>query len=275
MAIQETPNHKLRYPQGEDPAKHALYYENLAKDTERELDAIAPGQIVGGSAGQLLVVQNTGGAAFKALSGDVTISEAGVATIGTGKVTADKLGGSSVETGKVKDGAVTAGKLASSAVEEAKIKDGAVTEAKHADGSVTSRKAKLTAGVVEASESWALTLVYEDAPGASLEITPAVPSLLLVTAVFCFGWENADTQSAQGTISLDGVDQTSMAVLTNTVPGATGADALTTVPQVYSLSLSAAKHTVKMRARRVAAGPAAGVLFATERTRFIYQLVAQ
>jgi hypothetical protein len=110
----ETPNHKLRYPVGGDPAKHALYYENLAEDTERELDDIAPDQITapGGEAddGKLLIVQS-GAPAFAAMEGDATIAEDGTLAIGAGKVTEEKLGNKAVTTSKLNDGAVVAAKL--------------------------------------------------------------------------------------------------------------------------------------------------------------------
>lgn len=165
-------------------------------------------------------------------------------------VTAAKLAAEAVETGKIANLAVTAAKLAASAVEEAKIKDGAVT----------SRKLKLTGGIVDASENLALEEAYADVPGTEKAITPAVASILKVTAVFAK--TTGTTNTAVGTLAVDGVEQTITAVA--------GSGAATTATQVYRVTLTAAEHKVKLRAKR---GSGPGTLQAAG-TRYLYELEA-
>lgn len=62
---------------------HALFGEvatGLAGITT-DLANIAPGQIVGGSAGKLLIAGSTGAAAYKAMKGDATLAEDGTLTL--------------------------------------------------------------------------------------------------------------------------------------------------------------------------------------------------
>jgi hypothetical protein len=63
-------------------------------------------------------------------SGDVTITNAGVTAIGTGKVVTTMLADTAVTTAKITDANVTTAKLADNAVETAKIKNANVTNAK-------------------------------------------------------------------------------------------------------------------------------------------------
>jgi hypothetical protein len=73
-------------------------------------------------------------------TGDVTITNAGVTAIGTGKVVTAMLADTAVTTAKITDANVTTAKLANDAVETAKIKNAAVTTAKIADANVTYAK---------------------------------------------------------------------------------------------------------------------------------------
>ena len=73
-------------------------------------------------------------------TGDVTITNAGVTAIGTGKVVTAMLADTAVTTAKITDANVTTAKLADNAVETAKIKNAAVTTAKIADANVTYAK---------------------------------------------------------------------------------------------------------------------------------------
>jgi len=85
-----------------------------------------------------------------AVSGDATLSNAGVLTIGNDKivtakildanVTTAKIADANVTTAKVADANITAGKLASDSVVTAKILDANVTTAKIADANVTTAK---------------------------------------------------------------------------------------------------------------------------------------
>lgn len=65
------------------------------------LGEIAPGQIVGGSAGKLLIAGSTGAGAYKAMSGDATIDKDGALAIAKG----------AVGTAELADGAGTSPKL--------------------------------------------------------------------------------------------------------------------------------------------------------------------
>lgn len=103
-----------------------------------------------GDAGKILVVGPGGINAWRAMSGDATLSSIGALTIGTEKITSLKIQalaitealieGEAVSTGKIKALAVTAAKLAAEAVESAKIKDLAVTTAKLNALAVTTAK---------------------------------------------------------------------------------------------------------------------------------------
>jgi hypothetical protein len=119
---------------------------SLALDVENTVKALEPKRIATAGAGdsaKLLIVDGTGAPAFKAMSGDATITNLGALAIGAEKVvnamlgalsvTATKIGAEQVETTKVKALAVTAAKLAEEAVETIKLQNLAVTEAKLAN----------------------------------------------------------------------------------------------------------------------------------------------
>jgi uncharacterized protein YjbI with pentapeptide repeats len=73
-------------------------------------------------------------------TGDVTITNAGVTAIGSGKVVTGMLATDAVTTVKITDANVTTAKLADAAVETAKIKDAAVETVKIKDANVTTAK---------------------------------------------------------------------------------------------------------------------------------------
>lgn len=91
---------------------------------------------------------------------------------------------------------------------------------------------------------------YTDVPGASGAVSPPVPSLLFVWAVFSV------TGEVTGVVNLDGADQPYEA--------AGGGEF---VPQVLCLKLNAGAHTVKLRAKADA-----GTVHKTN-TGFTYLLV--
>lgn len=175
-------------------------------------DSIGAGQ----TAGKLLIVQSTGAAAWKAMSGDATIDKNGALTI--------------------------------------------------SDGAVSSRKLKPTVGIFSSSGSMNLPEALTDVAGAVLEITPSVASILKVVATFDFEViTGTSLRTLTGTLGLDGVDQTQTAVYKTTATGG-----LVSVTQVYSLALTAAKHTIKMRAKSDVAENGR----VTKNTRALYELVA-
>jgi len=249
--------HELPYYLGTDkPPDMAAVTKALAERTGVRLDALALSQLAHGAAGQLIVVQGTGAAAYKALSGDATITEAGAVTIANDAVTAAKIAADAVGASEIATGAVGPTELAASAVEETKIKDGAAT----------SRKLKPTIGIKQAT---ALTPKAEvqDIPGCTLEITPSVLSFLKVTAVW--GMTAAGVGAiVEGHLSLDGATQTRKAYRGN--GGGTDAWMEVMLTQVYLLELTAALHTIKLRC--LASGGELSMAHAN--TGYVYELVA-
>lgn len=143
-----------------------------------------------------------------------------------------------------------------------------------------SQNLKPTTGVVVPSEQLITTTSYQDLPGAILEITPVVASIILITATFdCIlsyseslgGFE----QRILGTIKVDAAaEETNTAFFeANQSAALTGNRShRATVSQVYRIALTAAKHTIKMRAKQTVGTVTASVQ--EEGSRFIYQLVA-
>lgn len=134
-----------------------------------------------------------------------------------------------------------------------------------------SRNIAPTAGIVSANfspkEALGLTTSYQDMTGATLELTPEVSGALKVTAIFVL-LASGEPGEAVGTISVDGVDQASVASLLHSGAGET----IASVSQVYLVPLSAGNaHTIKMRAKAIYSGG-----FSTCRigTRFLYELIA-
>lgn len=123
-----------------------------------------------------------------------------------------------------------------------------------------SQSLKPTVGVKATNVTTALGGSYADIPNTTLEITPAVSSNLVVVLApwllisgFSTGW---------AIVSLDGVDQERAAVLS----GAGGSNSGTPT-QVMILALTAAKHTIKLRAKKEGAesgsiGVGSGYLYA-------------
>lgn len=106
-------NHEIPTPSSDEPPVVPDHLVAMADQIDSELDAIAPGQIVGVSAGRLLATSSTGAVTSRAVSGDATISGTGELSIGGGKVNTAELKDSSVTAAKVGNGAVTLPKLAS------------------------------------------------------------------------------------------------------------------------------------------------------------------
>lgn len=185
----------------------------------------------------------------------VTAAKIAAEAVETGKiqnlaVTAAKIAEEAVSTLKIANLAVTASKIAAEAVETAKIQNLAVTEPKLADAAVTSRKFKPTSGLLQLSETKALTEALVDMPGLKLEITPAVASIILVTITATFLLPSG-ASIGRAVLVVDGVEQEDGAEhLTN---GAAGGEAPMAV-QVYRVALTAAPHIVKVQARKNVGG---------------------
>lgn len=221
--------HEIPYFEPLDkPPNMATVTKAMADQTAARLDAIAPKQIVGATKKQLLIANASGVVTAVTASGDVTNDESGVFSIGIAKI----------------------------------------LEAMLADGAVTSRKLKPTLGTVHASESLTLTEFYVDVPGSQREITPVVPSLLVVLMAATMSQKESGT--ANCVLNVDEADQTDLAQINNNNAGAITVSTFTP----YLLSLSAAKHTIKMRARRTGgAGSVVGTA-PNGRSGYLYALFA-
>jgi hypothetical protein len=181
--------------------------------------------------------------------------------VAAGAIVEAKLAAEAVGTGKIANLAVTAAKIAEEAISTiklanlgvttAKLAELCVTEAKLADGAVTTRKFKPTAGVVYSNVDLVLGAAYADAPGAVLEITPAVAGILRVIIVIRRGGVNGGPVA--GTLGVDGVDIASPNALIEETATEWKEGSAT---QVYDVALTAAKHTIKLRAKK-ASGTAA------------------
>lgn len=130
-------------------------------------------KLVTGTAGQMIVLNGAGVPSYVTVSGDVSVSTAGVFTIvddavvtskiADAAVTTVKINDLAVTTAKINDLAVTTGKLADLAVTTAKIDDLAVTTGKLADAAVTLGKlvaldpAKLVIGTASGNAQVAIS----------------------------------------------------------------------------------------------------------------------
>lgn len=227
--MKETATPKIPYVEGTDNADAPLITKAMAEAIRGILLDIDPAWVraVEGDSGKLLVVQGTGDPAFKAVTGDITMSNLGVTAIGNEKVktamlaalavTEAILGGESVATGKIKELAVTAAKLAAECVETSKLKalavttaklaESAVTEAKIADGAVTSRKVKLTRSQLALSE---VTTIKESnaetwvaLPGLAVTLELPYASRVVFEAFYSVEMFMSNLRKNQTVITLD------------------------------------------------------------------------
>ncbi|HXS32238.1 MAG TPA: hypothetical protein VN758_00520 [Solirubrobacterales bacterium] len=271
----ETAKFKVPYAKETDkPPSVPTITKAMADRLETLFGAVDLSQLVtGGEAndGKLLIVKD-GVAAFKAMSGDATITEEGALSIGAKKIVASMIAdalkpsaGAAAGTEALRALGATASTAAAgndtrlsdervpkaNSVNSAKIEDGGVAEADLADKAVTSRKAKLTAGIIYGTGGTVATGgVYADVPGMLLKITPAIESKLFVVATFSL--KTGATTNVEGSVKLDAKEEeTQRAILYNEV-GTASAQA--TVSQVYTFTLSAAEHTIQGRVRDGSSG---------------------
>lgn len=135
-----------------------------------------------------------------------------------------------------------------------------------------SENLKPSAGRVNATED-VEPAGFTDMPGVKLEITPAASGILLVWAEVQFNIGVA-ADSMLMTLGLDGVDQGGSSSETQK-PGVAGSH--TVMSRSFALSLSAEKHTIKMRVANGAAVKDSGVVAkggANFPTGFTYLLLA-
>ncbi len=105
-------NHDIPTPSSNDYPQVADHLMAMAEQIDSELDAIAPQQIHGVSAGRMLTTSSTGSVTSRAISGDATIDNTGVLTIGGIKVDTPDLKDSAVKVAKIRNGVVTKQKMA-------------------------------------------------------------------------------------------------------------------------------------------------------------------
>lgn len=104
-------------------------------------------------------------------------------------------------------------------------------------------------GRISASSDLSLTSSYQDVPGATLSITPSVPSLLLVFAVADLEGSTPTEIAVGKTIAVLNVDGSDRSEQLINGFLSTSAIVRETVSQAFSVSLTAAAHTVKLRAK--------------------------
>lgn len=148
-----TPVFGFEYPELGAEGNAPEDFHQLALQLENLLKAFPVADLASAGAAdekKLLIVQATGAPAWKAMSGDATITAAGALTVANTAITTAKmallavteavLAGEAVSEAKIKALAVTAAKLAAEAVTEGKIANLAVATAKIANLAVTEGK---------------------------------------------------------------------------------------------------------------------------------------
>ena len=83
--------------------------------------AIALSKLEGGTSGEVIVASSSGVQTAVSLTGDVTVTDAGVTAIGADKVLTANVLDANVTTAKIADDAITTAKIADDAVTDAKI----------------------------------------------------------------------------------------------------------------------------------------------------------
>lgn len=139
-----------------------------------------------------------------------------------------------------------------------------------------SQSLKPTTGSKQATgSSLALTTSYQDITNTTLEITPVVASVIRIWAVFGFSALNLGAAPGEGkvvgTVGLDAVDQT--APLAGGLQIGANSVFSGSFPANFSLALTAAKHTIKLRAKKETGGPESALMVPAF-THYIYDLVA-
>jgi hypothetical protein len=108
------------------------------------------GQIVelfGLNDGQLVVGKNSDEPQVVTMSGDITINNTGVTTIGAGRVLNGMLADNSVTSNKIADGEVMTADIADANVTNAKLADNAVTSVKISDGTIVNADINAAAAI--------------------------------------------------------------------------------------------------------------------------------
>ena len=215
--------------------------------------------------GTVYLGDSNGDAQEVTLSGDVTISNTGVSTIGASKVTTAKILDANVTTAKIADANVTTAKILDANVTTAKIADANVTTAKILDANVTNAKLDKTniplSGFGAAGADVALgankltgvadpTLAQDAATKAYVDVATVAINTLANGKVY-LGDSNGDAQevtlSGDVTISNTGVSTigaskvTTAKILDANVTTAKIADANVTTAKILDANVTTAK----------------------------------
>ncbi|MGZ4542076.1 MAG: hypothetical protein ACXVXI_02895, partial [Mycobacteriaceae bacterium] len=100
-----------------------------------------------------------------------------------------------------------------------------------------------TMGEVDASGNLTLTGSAQDVPGATITLTPTVPGKLLVVGTFDFSCTVAG-EILSGNLNVDGTAQTQAALMAGSINRLA-------VTRHWTVSLTAASHTIKLQASRL------------------------
>lgn len=134
-----------------------------------------------------------------------------------------------------------------------------------------------TYGVVSASEFIGLSSTsWVGVPGASVALSPTIPSKVLVVANFDFTVNAASgTQAAYGSISVDsGEPDSHTAILfSKALKIGETVEPRATVSQVYVVGLTAGAHTIALRAKGLSA--VAGITVNETSTRLLYLMLPE
>lgn len=206
-----------------------------AERVHKLLGEIGLSQLVAGEANEgKLIIVNSGAAAYKAMSGDATISKTGVLTIGEKKILRKMLEDKIVNGEKIDDKTITLAKL---------VEALGLTEGYLADGAVGSRKLKPDFTVLDSGG------IEKKASGSYLtwERTPAVASVAIIQGFFKTRVEEGGTpKSSIGMrLYIDGVISPGEEVFY--FQGGAEGDA-TTLVGVWQVALTAAKHKFELKA---------------------------
>ncbi|RVU26897.1 hypothetical protein EOJ36_02565 [Sandaracinomonas limnophila] len=174
-------------------------------------------------------------------SGDVTMTNAGVTAIGSGKVLTSMLAADAVTSAKIKDGEIVVGDLADNAIETAKVKDANITYAKIQNVSASNvvlGRTTTGAGVIEEIAT----------TGSGNVVRATSPSL--VTPVL--GAATGTSLSVSGQLTSTVATGTAPLVVTSTTPVAN-----------LSIGGNAATATSATTATNIAGGAAGSVPYQT------------
>jgi hypothetical protein len=143
------------------------------------LDGLSDVTISAAASAQTLINDGSGQFVNRSISGDITISNTGVATIANDAITTGKIAAGAVGTTDIADSAITSAKIANGTIVAGDIADGAITSAKILDGTIATAdiadsaitSAKIANGTIVAADLASNTLtatqIAADAIGSS------------------------------------------------------------------------------------------------------------